>query len=256
MSYCKQLIQGDYSTTVSAKTTSYLQTLRDFLLSQGFTLKNEDYTTSGAETLTVERDILGITFNSNASSVSSDYINIQIYVNADDETIQVLKTNGLFTIKTLQSIDSNNRSTYAFSSTIMTIDNNDSFMFVISPSSVSINTNTNIVAGVVHYNLLDSTQTSAGFYSNSATSYTAKEKTLGDTIVFANGHITSGDDTLIYEPKLSINKNSLFTGDTEDVIGLVGAGKGKTYQTSQGKYFAFYNNMAMPMGEEVAYEVE
>lgn len=251
MSYYKQLIQGDYGIDVSTKNTSYLQTLRDFLLFQGFTLKSEDYTTSSAETFTVERDILGITFSSSASSVGANTINVQIYINTDNETIQVLRSSSTFNITTLQSTDSDNKTTYAFSSTGMVINNENSFMLVISPSNKSINANTNIITGVVHYDLLDGTQTSAGFYSNSTTTYTAKEKTLGDTIALANAHITSGDDTLIYEPKLSINKNSLFVGDTEEVIGLVGAEKGKTYQTSQGKYFAFYNDMAMLVGEEV-----
>lgn len=253
MSYCKQLIQGAYSVDVSTKDTSYLQTLRDFLLSKGFILKSEDYTTSGAETFTVERDILGITFSSSASSVSVNTINVQIYINTDNETIQVLRSSSAFNITTLQSINSDNKTTYVFSSTCMVIDNKNSFMLAISPSNKSVSANTNIVTGVVHYNLLDGTQTSAAFYSNSATTYTAKEKILGDTIALANAHITSGDDTLIYEPKLSINKNSLFVGDTEteEVIGLVGAEKGKSYQTSQGKYFAFFNDMAMLMGEEV-----
>ena len=251
MSYCKRLIQGSYSLDTSTKNISYLQMLRDFLLSQDFTLKSEDYTTSGAETFTVERDILGITFSSSAISVGANTINVQIYINTDNETIQVLKSFANFTITLLQSINSDNKTTYAFSSTVMFIDNGNSFMFVVSPSNKSISANTNIVTGVIKYNLLDGTQTSAGFYSNSATAYTAKEKILGDTVALANAHITSGDDTLIYEPMLSINKNSLFTGDTEEVVGLVGAEKGKSYQTSQGKYFAFFNDMAMLMGEEV-----
>lgn len=250
MSYCKQLIQGDYSTDVSTKNISYLQTLRDFLLSKSFTLKSEDYT-SGAETFTVERDVLVIAFSSSTSSLSATTINVQIYINADNDTTQVLRNSTSFNISTLQSTDFDNKATYAFSSTVMLVDNRNSFILVIGASNKSISSNTNIVAGVIKYNLLDGTQTSAGFYSNSATAYTAKEKTLGDTIALANGHITSGDDTLIYEPVLSVNKNGLFVGDTEEVVGLVGAEKGKSYQTSQGKYFAFFNDMAMMMGEEV-----
>lgn len=252
MSYCKQLIQGKYSIDISTKNTSYLQTLRDFLLSQDFTVKSEDYTTSNAETLTVERDILGIKFTSSSTSLASSSISVQIYINVEDSTTQVLRSSGSFNITTLQSVNSDNKTTYAFSTTVMIINNENSFMIVISPSDKSVSTNTNIIAGVIHYNLLDDKQTSAGFYSISNTTYIAKENSLGDTIAFANSHITTGDDTLVYEPTLNVNKNSLFVGDTGEVVGLVGTEKGKTYQTSQDKYFAFYNNMAMQMGEEVS----
>lgn len=255
MAYIKQNVQSSYKSTLNERNKSYLLALKDFLIDNEFSFVSEDYATVSKENITMSdgntQYYFGTVGSGNAIG-SNCTLNIIVSKMLDNGTTQAVTSSVSINLQTLASTiqeGTTTKNVYASGSTVLLVKNQNSFALIITSSANSITSSSNVVTGNIAYKLLDGTDSDISFVNS--TTFTAIEKSQGNAVTFRLAHNKLNDDRLIYENKLSVNQSNMFVGDSDEIAGLVGAEKGKIYQTDKGKYFAFANDIAMLMGDEI-----
>lgn len=253
MSYIKQTVQGSYELTVNDRNKAYLSALKNFLVDNGFTFVSEDYDAGlGKQNVVLSLGNTQYSIVINNGTATSSSLTVTTSKLLDDSTTKVAGNSVSITLLVLlASVEDGGsiKTACAISSTVLLVKNQNSFALVITSSASSITSSDNIVTGNIAYKLIDGTNSDITFVNGS--SFWTAEKLQGNAVTFRLAHNKLNDDRLVYENKLSVNQSNVFVGDTNEVVGLVGAEKGKIYQTEKGKYFAFANDMAIPMGDEM-----
>lgn len=252
MSYIKQNVQGSYEITPTDRNKSYLLALKNFLMDNGFEFVSEDYSNSGQENVVLQIGNMQYSFKTPNTNISNVNLNITISKLLDNNTINSI--GHTVSIQLINSggtiVDENiTKYAYALSSTVLLIKNKNSFILIITASANSITSSGNYITGNIVYTLVDGTKSDIGFVNTD--SFVAIEKSQGNPITFSSAHNKLDDDRLIYENKVFVNQSNMFVGDSDEIVGLVGAEKGKIYQTEKGKFLAFNADMGMLMGDEM-----